>query len=150
MHRLQHVGSKIELQHQTPSNLPQVGHTKGAKTFPLRNQYLALEYLKDQLGFLVTIILGGDSPFHKTKTPTSIPTLGRVASMSSSREGTTSAMNFLRFPNLCSFFLAIYVLRTFELLRKKELISILNHLRFLSQLLFNSQVVNLFQIKHRL
>jgi hypothetical protein len=50
-----------------------VGRTRGAKTFPLRNQSLALESLKDQLGFLVTIILGGDSFFHQTKTPTSIP-----------------------------------------------------------------------------
>jgi len=40
-----------------------------ANTFPLRNQSLALESLKDQLGFLVTIILGGDSFTNKTKTP---------------------------------------------------------------------------------
>ena len=52
---------------QTPSSLPQVGHTRGANTFPLRNQSLALESLKDQLGFLVTIILDGDSFIHKNK-----------------------------------------------------------------------------------
>ena len=52
---------------QTPSSLPQVEHTKGANTFPLRNQSLALESLKDQLGFLVTIILGGESFIHKNK-----------------------------------------------------------------------------------
>ena len=46
---------------QTPSNLPQVGRIRGADTFPLRNQSLALESLKDQLRFLVTKILGGDS-----------------------------------------------------------------------------------------
>jgi hypothetical protein len=40
----------------------------GVKTFPLHNQSLALESLKDQLCFLVTIILGGDSLIHKTKT----------------------------------------------------------------------------------
>jgi hypothetical protein len=39
---------------QTPSSLPQVGRTRGANTFPLRNQSLVLESLKDQLGFLVT------------------------------------------------------------------------------------------------
>ena len=44
-----------------------VGRTSGANTFPLRNQSLALESLKDQLGFLVTIILGGDSLIHKQK-----------------------------------------------------------------------------------
>jgi hypothetical protein len=44
----------------------------GANTFPLRNQSLALESLKDQLGFLVTIILGGDSFIHETKKPKSI------------------------------------------------------------------------------
>jgi len=55
----------------TPSSLPKVGRTRGANTFPLRNQSLALESLKDQLGFLVTIILGGDSlyPQSKQKTP---------------------------------------------------------------------------------
>ena len=46
---------------QTPSSLPQVGRTRGANTFPLRNQSLALESLKDQLRFLETKILGGDS-----------------------------------------------------------------------------------------
>jgi len=39
----------------------------GANTFPLRNQSFALESLKDQLGFLVTIILGGDSHFTQNK-----------------------------------------------------------------------------------
>jgi hypothetical protein len=39
----------------------------GANTFPLRNQFLALESVKDQLGFVVTIILGGDFLIHKTK-----------------------------------------------------------------------------------
>jgi len=39
----------------------------GVNTFPLRNQSLALESLKDQLGFLVTIILGGDSLIHNKK-----------------------------------------------------------------------------------
>jgi len=37
---------------------------------------LALESLKDQLGFLVTIILDDDSLIHKTKTPKSIPAPG--------------------------------------------------------------------------
>ena len=54
---------------QTPSSLPLVGRTRGVNTFPLRNQSLALESLKDQLGFLVTIILGGDSFIHKNKNP---------------------------------------------------------------------------------
>jgi hypothetical protein len=45
----------------------------GAKTFPLRNQSIALESLKDQLGFLVTLILGGDSLFHNRNTPTINP-----------------------------------------------------------------------------
>jgi len=39
----------------------------GANTFPLRNQFFALESVKDQLGFLMTIILGGDFLIHKTK-----------------------------------------------------------------------------------
>ncbi|KAJ6859750.1 hypothetical protein NC651_036139 [Populus alba x Populus x berolinensis] len=47
--------------------------TRGAKTLLLCNQSFALESLKDQLSFLMIIILGGDSLFHKTKTPTSIP-----------------------------------------------------------------------------
>jgi hypothetical protein len=54
-----------------------VGCTRGAKTFPLHNQFLALKSLKDQLGFLVTIILGGDSFIYKTKTPKSIPAPGK-------------------------------------------------------------------------
>jgi hypothetical protein len=50
---------------QTPSSLPYVGLTRGANTFPLRNQSLALEFMKDQLGFLMTKILGCDSFIHK-------------------------------------------------------------------------------------
>ena len=58
---------------KTPSNLTQVGRTRGANTFPLRNQSIALESLKDQLGFLVIKIPGGDSLLHKKqKTPKSI------------------------------------------------------------------------------
>ena len=56
--------------------------TRGANTFPLRNQSLALESLKDQLGFLVTIILGGDSFIHKNKKPEiNSPLPGMVAAM---------------------------------------------------------------------
>jgi hypothetical protein len=58
---------------QIPSSLSKVGRIRGAKTFNLHNQSLALESLKDQLGFLMTIILGSDSLFHKTKTLTSFP-----------------------------------------------------------------------------
>jgi len=46
-----------------------LGRTRGANTFPLRNQSLALEFLKDQLGFLVTIILGGDSLIQNKEKP---------------------------------------------------------------------------------
>jgi hypothetical protein len=38
------------------------------------NQFLALESLKDQLEFLVTILLGDDFLIHKTKIPKLIPT----------------------------------------------------------------------------
>jgi hypothetical protein len=38
-----------------------VGRTRSAKTFHLHNQSLALESLKDQLGFLVIKILCDDS-----------------------------------------------------------------------------------------
>jgi len=40
-------------------------NTMGADTFPLRNQFLALESLKHQLGFVVTIILDDDSLYNK-------------------------------------------------------------------------------------
>jgi hypothetical protein len=58
----------------------------GVNTFPLRNQSLTLQSLKDQLGFLVTIIPGGDSLIHKTKKPKSIE--GR-------REGATKFISTL-------------------------------------------------------
>ena len=54
---------------QTPSSLSQVGRTRGANTFPLRNQSLALESLKDQLGFLVTKYQVATPLFTKTKKP---------------------------------------------------------------------------------
>ena len=44
-----------------------MGRTRSANIFPLYNQSPVLESLKDQLGFLVTIILGGDSLIHKNK-----------------------------------------------------------------------------------
>ena len=59
----------------------------GANTFPLRNQSLALESLKDQLGFLVTIILGGDSLLHKKQRPRNQPMV--AATPRSAREGAT-------------------------------------------------------------
>ena len=62
--------------------------TRGANTFPLRNQSLALESLKDQLGFLVTIILGDDSFIHKNKKPEiNSPLPGMVAAMPRSAQG---------------------------------------------------------------
>ena len=65
---------------QTPSSLPQLGHTRGANTFPLRNQSLALESLKDQFGFLVTKILDGDSkePNQQNKTKKSPSNAARI------------------------------------------------------------------------
>jgi hypothetical protein len=45
-------------------HLPYPGDTN---TFPLRNQSLPLESLKDQLEFLVIKILGGDSFIHKNE-----------------------------------------------------------------------------------
>ena len=45
--------------------------TRGAKIFLLRKSISYLKISKDHLGFLVTIILGGDSFFfHEIKTPT--------------------------------------------------------------------------------
>jgi hypothetical protein len=52
---------------QTPSSLRYVERTRGANTFPLCNQSLALESLKDQLGFLITIILSGNSLIKQNK-----------------------------------------------------------------------------------
>jgi hypothetical protein len=66
----------------------------GANTFHLRNQSLALESLKDQLGFLVTIILGGDSFIHKKNRPRN---QSRIATTPrSAREGATIIMNNIK------------------------------------------------------
>jgi hypothetical protein len=72
----------------------------GAKTFHLCNQSLALEYLKDQLGFLVTIILGGNSLIHKNKKPRNqFPAPEKVAATSSPRKGAIVCMLSSRISN---------------------------------------------------
>ena len=49
------------------SSLPQVGRTRDAKTFPLRNQSRTLESLKNQFRFPSNHNIRWGLPFHKNK-----------------------------------------------------------------------------------
>ena len=67
---------------KTSSSLSQVGRIRGAKTFPLRNQSLTRESLKDQFRFPSDRNTRWRLPFHERLDPSTLnfpPHAGRVA-----------------------------------------------------------------------